>query len=48
MRRFDRARRLGREGRALAALARELDPETVPLPDVQAAICACIGPSPTR
>ena len=40
---IDRARRLGREGRALTALARELDSNTAPPPDVQAAICACIG-----
>jgi RNA polymerase sigma factor (sigma-70 family) len=40
---IDRARRLGREGRALAALARELDPGTAPPPDVQAVVCACIG-----
>ena len=40
---IDRARRLGREGRGLAALARELDPGTAPPPDVQAAVCACIG-----
>ena len=40
---IDRARRLGREGRAMETLARELDPVTAPPPDVQAAVCACIG-----
>jgi RNA polymerase sigma factor (sigma-70 family) len=40
---IDRARRLGREGRALAGLARELGPATAPPPDLHAAICACVG-----
>lgn len=40
---IDRARRVGRENRGLAALALEPDETAVPAPDVRAVVCACIG-----
>lgn len=40
---IDRARRIGRDDRGLAALAHELDAAAVPPPDVHAVVCACIG-----
>jgi RNA polymerase sigma-70 factor (ECF subfamily) len=39
---IDRIRRRGAEARALAAFARELEPEA-PSPDLTAEICACVG-----
>jgi len=40
---IDRHRRQGTEGRALAALARELADTSVPSADMHQEICACVG-----